>query len=40
MWGDPMVYVALSVLALDVLVLVHVWKCEKERDRRAGYVPV
>ena len=43
MWMDPVVYMALSVLALDVLFLAHVWKCEKERatvERRAGYVPV
>ena len=43
MWGDPVVYMALSVLGLDVLFLVHVWKCEKERatiERRAEYVPV
>ena len=44
MWGDPVVYMALSVLGLDVLFLLHVWKCEKERgatiERRAEYVPV
>ena len=35
-----MVCVALSVLALDVLFLVCVWKCEEVQERRAGYVPV